>query len=354
MNNKRIVFFIGTLMYGGAERVVSTLANALAEKYSSITILLYFDKEICYEIKTKVDVVIVEKETKSLNLLKNVLWIRKFISINADVVFSFLSVFNMLMIVATLGFEIPVIVSNRSDPSNEPKNIFLRILRNKLYFFADVIIVQTSSSKKYFSRLFENKTVVIPNPVSPDLMKGAGLVTTKEKTVVTVGRLIDTKNHSLLIDAFSEIANDYIDYKLVIYGDGILRHKLEKQISQLCLNNQIHLAGLTGNIFEKIKSAEIFVLTSNYEGMPNALIEAMCMGLPVISTKVSGAIDYIDSGVNGYLINCDDKYALVNALSKLINNPTDRYRCSNEAIKICDELNEEAIINKWIKLIGGI
>src|SRR5690606_28813897 len=142
------------------------------------------------------------------NLAKNIRKIRKFVRDNADIVISFLSKFNIIMLLSTIGLKVPIIVSNRSDPHYEPKSFILRIFRNYLYNLASSIVTQTQSSKLYFPKKLQNKTYVIENPISINFPTGLGLNCKKEKKIITVGRLIRVKNQKMLIKAFSKISKE--------------------------------------------------------------------------------------------------------------------------------------------------
>lgn len=350
-DKKRIVFFIGSLQLGGAERVLSILANSLIILKYEVTIILYYDREICYELNNDIKIIEIEKETKSSSYFTNMLFLRKYIQRNADIVVSFLTVFNIFSILTTFNLHIPIIVSNRSDPNYEPRKRRLRMLRNFLYRFSSKIIVQTTSAKRYFPFSLQDKIVEIANPISGTLVKGEALLQEKEKKIVAVGRLIQSKNQLLLINAFTRIANKYADYELHIYGDGEYKAILEKQINDLNMSDRIILMGEEKNIFDKIKNADVFVLTSNYEGMPNSLLEAMCLGLPVVATRVAGAEDFIVSGENGLLVDCNDQQGVELSLEQLLDNPKQKETIAKNAVEIYEELRESQIINKWIKVL---
>ena len=354
MKSCRIVLFCGSLAFGGAERVLSILANSLMDIYSDVTLLLYYNRKICYELSDHIKIVTVEEKTKTKNLFINALWIRDFMKVNADLIISFMSVFNMYITISTIGLEIQIIVANRSDPSKEPQKKFLRYVRNFLYRIPKAITVQTQSAKEYFPNNLHKKIFVIPNPISEDLVKGDALKCAKKKKIVSVGRLIKLKNQQMLIDVFSEHLNTFKDYELVFYGDGDLRHYLEDHVRNIGCQGKVIFAGNQKNLFVQIKDSEFFVLPSDYEGMPNALVEAMCLGLPVISTKVSGANDFIIDGINGTLIECGDKAALANAMTEIAINEEKRLAYSHEAVKIYDQLQKDNIVKKWLEVIESL
>lgn len=351
---KKIVIFNGTLMQGGAERVISILSKKMAEMGIDVQILLYHDKQVFYEIDSKVKITVVERESESKNVARNILWLRKFFSENADVVISFLAPFNIVALIAHAGLKSKIIVADRNDPRYVPSNFFIRKIRDFLYNFADGIVLQTQHNKDYFGKRIRDNSVIIFNPV--DLGKTAGLArrVPKQKKIVSVGRLMPQKNQVMLLNAFARVHVDHPDYSLVIYGEGTYRSTLELKIDELGLSQCISLPGSSTTIFNDIADAQVFVLSSNYEGMPNALMEAMCLGLPCISTRVSGATDLIEDGYNGCLIEIGDEDRLYNKINMLIEDKTVRDGYAKRAVELNTELNVDKIIGQWIAYISNI
>ena len=210
------------------------------------------------------------ENTGTTNTVRNLGFIHKEFK-KYDVVLSFLAPFNMIALVANLFNKTPIIVADRNDPSKVPSNKYVRFVRDLLYKLADRIVVQTKHNQAYFKK----NTDVIYNPVVMDDFKGMALRVNKEKLIVSSARLEKQKNQEMLIDAFGAFHKSHPEYKLRIYGEGSYRENLEEKIDKLGLKDCILLPGVTKDIFNKIAAAELFVLTSNYEGMPNALIEAM-------------------------------------------------------------------------------
>ena len=351
---KRYIFFIGTLGNGGAERVVSILANKMAEEGMDVEILTYYDRPISYEINEKVKISVVEKITGNRNKIKNLFEIRKYFKKNAQVVISFLAPFNMMAIAANFGTGIPMIVADRNDPSKVPSNKVLRKIRDFLYCFADGVVMQTQKNKAYFSKIVQKKSEVIYNPVNLKEYAGISLNLEREKTIVTAGRLMPQKNQKMMIRAFKTVADKYPEYQLIIYGEGPKRNDLEQLISELKLEGNVQLPGNTTKLHDCIKAAGMFVLSSDYEGMPNALIEAMCLGLPVISTKVSGATDLIKDHENGILTELNDQGELEAAMLELIENPLLAEKLAKNAVKLNESLELTKIMNQWIQFIKKI
>ena len=349
----KITFFVGEFNGGGAERVISILANKLVEKDFDVEILKYHNTENAYKTDKRINITSVEENTNTRsNLFKNVLWMHKYFK-NTNTIISFLAPFNIIAIIANLGNKTPIIVSDRNNPNKVPNNKVVRTIRNFLYRKTDKVVVQTNESKGYFSYL-KDKCIVIPNPIDMKEYAGIALKIKKENKIVSVGRLEKQKNQLLLIDAFNDIKDKYKDFNLYIYGEGSHRIELENRIAQLNLKDRVFLPGNSNKVFEDIKDAKLFVLTSNYEGMPNALAEAMCLGIPSISTNVSGVKDLIEDGQNGYIINVNDKDALINRMQIILNDVKLSEDFSTKSVQLNDKLNVDTISNTWCELIKQI
>lgn len=351
MKDNRIVFFIGTLGNGGAERVVSILTRHFVTSEIQVEIVLYYDAEPFYRIHPDIKITYVERETGSKNILKNVLWLRRYFIENADLVISFLAQFNMIALTALFATGIPVIVADRNDPRHMPKQAPVRIARNLLYHLADVVVVQTQHNKDYFSPSLQKKCTIIYNPVDLQDKKGMALRTEKKKRIVSAARLMKQKNQLMLIDSFAQIQKEFPDYTLTIYGEGPFRQELEKRILEQGLSESVFLPGKVQNVFECIADADLFVLSSNFEGMPNALIEAMCLGLPVISTKVSGATDLIQDGINGLLVDVGDAEQLSDCMRRMLADSKLRQKYAQNAIALNEYLHTETIIGQWLRCL---
>lgn len=351
--HKRIVFFIGTLMEGGAERVISILSGYLAAHEYEVEILMYYDRGIFYQIDSRVKIVSVEREVQG-NLISKIRWLRKHFSANADIVISFLCTLNMVAITSLVGTGRPVIVADRNDPSKTPEKAVLRKARNILYMFSSKVVVQTTHNYEYFSAGIKKKAVVIPNPVKMGDLVGIALRTEKKKRIVSIGRLIPQKNQKLLIAAFNEVAKVYPGYTLTIYGEGESRGELENYIKELGIGSIVDLPGSKKNVHELMADASLFVLPSLYEGMPNVLIEAMCLGLPCISTKVSGADDLIQNNENGLIVKNNDQDDMVRGIVELLSNEALRNSFGEQAVKVSEKLTPETIASEWESVIKSL
>lgn len=349
------LFFIGTLSNGGAERVVSILSGEMAEQGMNVEILTYYDMPVFYSVHPNVKITCVEKETGTKGKVQNFFWVRKYFKKHANVLISFLAPFNIYALACNLGTGIPIIVADRNDPTKVPSNVLMRKVRDFLYRFADGIVVQTKKNQSYFSKQVQKKSEVIYNPINLGDKAGSALAETrKEKRIVSMGRLMPQKNQKMLLDAFQGVLKQYPDYQLIIYGEGPVREELESYAKDIGISGNVSLPGNISAVHELIKTAEMFVLSSNYEGMPNALIEAMCLGLPVISTEVSGAVDLITDHENGILTEINNREKLETAMLELIENPLLAEKLAQNAVGLNTELELNKIMNQWIYFIKKI
>lgn len=345
-----------TLSHGGAERVISILANYLASKDYEITILTWLDTPIFYKIDERVIVYSIEKESRSSNLIKKMIWFRRYMSKHKpDLLLSFLAIFNVVTLVSLLGLGVKTIVCERNDPRYTPFGKPQRILRNIIYYLADGILTQTDNNKAYFSDSLQDKTHVIYNPIfmNNDYI-GKALLMSREKTIISVARLEPQKNQLMLIEAFAEFSKNHPDFNLIILGEGHFRCTLEQKIRDLGISEKVHLPGVVNNVFEYLSKAQMFVLSSYFEGMPNTLLEAMCIGLPCISTKVSGAIDLIEDGKNGFLVDIDDYHTMAIKMNQIANNLELQNSLGKEASKLYARLNVDVISKEWENYINNM
>ena len=345
-----IVFTVGTMSAGGAERVVSFIANSLATDNNHITIVMWFDSPIFYTLNDKIGIIALESNSK-IGKIREFRGIIK--QINPDIVLSFLAPINIATIIAMIGLKIKLIVSERNDPRYVPFSPILRIVRNLLYRFSIAITTQTDNNKFYFSKQLQSKCTVIFNPVNikPEMQRIA-LETKKKHKIVTVSRLVRQKNLQMLINAFEQSLQKYPAYELYIYGEGDEENKLKQIVTQKKLNGKVFFPGSVKDVHNKMIDAEIFILSSNFEGMPNALLEAMSLGLPCIATKVSGAVDLIEDGKNGVLISVGDEQSLANEICKLLADKNRRNIIGKEASKLFDKLSPNVIIEQWRRYIA--
>lgn len=347
---KKIDIITRAMTSGGAERVIAQLANFFVEKNIKCRIITTEEYEVMYELDKRIKVIPVGKKANSkvLDRIARYKVVRKTVlSERPDVVLTMPEDSGIYVILSLLGTGIPVYVSERNNPWVMPDVKITRFLRKIAYPFAKGVIFQTEMAKSFFSKFIQKKGVVIGNPVDatriPVPYEGE-----RKKVIVGAGRLEKQKNFSLLISAFAEFSKDVPGYELCIYGEGRLREQLEKEADILRIADKVLLPGRKNNLLELMNECSMFVLSSDYEGMPNVLIEAMCMGMPVISTDCpsGGPKELIQDHVNGLLIPVGDKTAMVAAMKECVEIKNQKRMAAN-AYKIKRKLAGEEIFEQW-------
>ncbi|MCD4742645.1 MAG: glycosyltransferase [Desulfobacteraceae bacterium] len=338
---------MGAFGCGGRARMLSCLMNELSNKGHNI-FAYFYDKQWKSNIYSGFHYFKINSGFR--NIIKSVKELTAIIK--SDDIDCMLTIDQRLaekLSLISLLLNIPIILSERTDPKRKYTKLnsrLHRLLEKLCFYFADGIVFQTETAKNHYIKHIRNKSIVIQNPILDDRLPFVDYNKRKKKIVITAA-LLEVKNVQLLIDSFSEI--DTNEYELKIYGDGLLKKQLSKSIKQHKMEHKIFLMGNVESVVDHIANASIFVLCSNLEGMPNALIEAMSVGLPCISTDVpsGGTKALINNNTNGYLIPVGDKKALKERLNILINNASLRKQIGKEALKIRETNSKEIIIKQW-------
>ena len=271
---------------------------------------------------------------------------------NPDIVLSFLTNTNLLAVINNYisRKKYPIIISERCDPRKRSK--LLINLCNRVYPLADCIVCQSREIENYFLEKKPNAiTSVIPNPVNEECINTQS-INKRKNLIVSAGRLNNQKNYDLLIDAFSDIEKDYSDYYVEIYGQGPEKDRLQEKVNQLGLQERILFKGVKTNVMKHISDAKLYIMSSDFEGFPNALVEAMASGLPVISTDFPTGVarELIRDEENGYVIPVGDRKKLSQAMVKIISNEEIQKKMSTNNVKLREQLNVNNIVSKWNKL----
>ena len=342
----KVIIVIGIFGLGGAERVSLNLANWMSlQSDNKVTIVaLSRAKGQSYPING-LDFIELNRKLPILALRK-VLKEKK-----PDVVLTMCTPMCIYTVPALFGLRVKHIVSERNDPAHFAGRISTKIVSKALMRLADGYVFQTSDAQAFYGGSIARRSVVIPNPLfNVEKMSEKAYSGADTKTIISVGRLNKQKNQPMLIDAFAEFHQRHPEYRLMIYGEGPERSKLEEQAKNLGIQDACQLPGATNEILDKIYSASLFVLSSNFEGMPNALMEAMALGLPCISTDCpcGGPRELIKNEENGLLVPVGDKTALVAAMEKMTGNREMMMRIGRNAIKIRNTHSMDAICKQWL------
>lgn len=358
-----ILLVISSLGSGGAERVMSLMANYWANERHRVT-LVTLDKTgndfyLLSANVSRIGLDLLCESNHTLAALANnfsrTARLRKTIKeVRPDVVISFMEKTNILTILATSLLPVTTIISERTDPRFHQIGSIWTWLRNRIYQYAYALVVQTNGVWGWASFRFRNcKIEVIPNPVVlPPSFEEATHSQSTETTVVAIGRLDRYKGFDILINAFSQCVTDRPEWRLVILGEGPERKELERLLHERDLVGRVELPGRVQDVFPILSKAALFVLSSRYEGFPNALIEAMACGLPVIATDCpSGPAEIITNGVDGVLVPIEDVHAMAEAMGRLMDSNELRAHLASAAVNIRKRLSIHEVMRKWDALL---
>lgn len=350
---KKVSFVITDMSSGGAERVMSLIANYFVEKNIDIQILAIKSDKVIYSLDDRICFKFLGVYKNNIfKFLARIYKIRKETR-DSDVIISFLWHCNVYTILATLFTNKKIIISERSDPKKEMRGKFrfFKWFRNLCYYAADKIVFQTEDARRYYRGSLYDKGIIIPNPISsnlPKVFRGQ-----REKKLVAACRLTGQKNVSMMIKAFSNIYNEFPEYSLYIYGEGEEKKALEKIVEERKMSGAIKFLGFSNDIINEISKAKLFLTSSNFEGISNSMLEALAMGIPVVATDcpVGGAKQFIRSEINGELVPMEDIESFQIAIKKILLDDNYWIKLSNNAVNIREEISIKKIGDKWIDLL---
>lgn len=354
-----LLFYINAINGGGAERVILQLAHHFSnEGYRSVLVTSFVDEGKEYVVPDGVIRLSMEQdEIKQSKLRRNISRIKKLREIckkeRPVAVISFMAEPNFRSIIATIGLKTKRIVSVRNDPQKEYAGKLGWIVGKLVLPHADGCVFQTEDAKAWFPIKLQKKSSVITNDVKEEFFAIHRSLT---QDVVSVGRLSKQKNHALLISAFACVAERFPKQKLLLYGAGQLENDLREQIASLGMEDRILLMGATDDVAGVLKQARVFVLSSDYEGMPNCLMEALAAGVPCISTDCpcGGPRMLITHGENGLLVPVRDQNAMASAIEKLLSETEFADMLGNAAKARAEEYYPDKVFAKWKKYVEEV
>lgn len=349
----KVIFVIVSMAGGGAERVISILANQFVQNGIDVTILMIAGNEVAYELDKRIHLICAGQVSggsmrKRMERIRN---IRKVFKENRDsLIISFGPGTSFFAVLADLFLCHTFLISERNDPAACPHPR----MRNLVYSYAKAVVFQTHDAMECFPDRLQKKGCVIPNPISGGI--AVPYVGARQKTVVAVGRLEEQKNYGMLLHAFQQFHKKYEDYTLHIFGKGSLQKSLEELAAKLQISEAVYFEGFCPNVADKIRDAGIYALSSDYEGVSNALLEAMAAGLPVVATDcpIGGSRLCIEDGINGLLVPVGDADKMTQALERMVQHPEEAEAMGKRAVEVRERFSEEAIIAQWIEVIRGL
>ncbi|MEK6302025.1 MAG: glycosyltransferase family 4 protein [Acidobacteriota bacterium] len=360
----RLTLVIHSLQGGGAERVMTTLANSWAAASLQVTLLTFADSAmpLFYELDSRVDHISLNIAGHSTNKfaaaaknLHRVYRLRQAIrASHPDAVLSFMDNTNVLTLLATRSLGVRVVVAGRSDPKMNDSGPIWSLLRRLTYPHADALVVQSTGAFNYFSPRVQSRTCIIPNPVlAPVENAGTAIRASYRPLVLAMGRMVEAKGFDLLLQAFAQVKDAHPEWRLAILGDGPLFSEMERLRNTLGLTDRVLLPGRVKNTQAYLNDADLFVMSSRYEGFPNALCEAMATGVAAISTDCpSGPREIIRNGVDGLLVPPESVGALATSMDQLMSNELERKRLAMRATEVTTRFDLPGVLRLWETILG--
>jgi GalNAc-alpha-(1->4)-GalNAc-alpha-(1->3)-diNAcBac-PP-undecaprenol alpha-1,4-N-acetyl-D-galactosaminyltransferase len=362
----KIIVLTSSLSTGGAERVASTLCNSWARRGDRVTLIPTFSGggEPFYPLSKEVELIylaarIQGQRGKILQYKERFFMLRRLIAERLpDVVVSFLPNVNVAAILVAAGMRVPVIICERSDPSQQPYTLFWKIACRATYRFADMLTVQTAAVAKSAADIFPKvgKIRAVANPLPSEISEHLRTPDRARKILLSLGRLSEEKQVNKIIDGFSDVCNAFQEWELHIYGDGPLSNELEEIIIRRDLQHRILLKGRTNNPWAVMAGADAFVMASRYEGFPNALLEAMGIGLPCIAFDCpSGPREISNDGRDAVLVPMNDVAGLSAAMEKLMSYESFRTMLGTQARNsVHERYSLDAVLSRWDDLFREV
>lgn len=356
---KTIVFYIATLTRGGAERVIVNLANYFYRQGYEVYMVTLEPDEGLYPMENGIHKIVLKDEQKNgiigriRGALGRITQVRRLLAdTQAQTLVSFIGKTNIRAILAALGTKTKVFVAVRSAPGREYAGRLQSVLAKTLFCFADGIVFQSEGAKSFFPKTVQRKSRILYNPLSPEYID-AFYTGERRNEIVTVGRMDKVKNHALLVDAFSRVVKEKPQMHLTIYGGGDCMEAIQKQVKELGIADKVSLPGDSEQISEKIRDARMFVLSSDFEGMPNAVAEAFAVGAVVVSTDCpsGGARMLVRDGETGLLVPVRDAERMAAAMLRILEDAKLEERLRRNAYKFSQTLHPDKINGMWKQYI---
>ena len=364
----KVVLFIPTVGTGGAERVISLMANYWAEKGHDITVLSldHSSSKPFFSLHKNVryhPLGLMKEDKGYLGKIRRtifqVITTRKWINnTEPDVVIAQLDIAIFLAMTSTIFSNVKAIVYEGNNPYLNVTNKYLQKLNNFIYRFTDHLVLQTQQIATTFPEHLQNKISVIYNPVTTppaQLKQEDYLQNLQRKKIISIGRLEHQKGYDVLVRAFHLFLQHHPNWHLEILGEGREREALEKLCKERGIADRVLLPGNVKQPYNRLIESSMFVLSSRFEGLPNVLLEAMSVGMPVIATRCKfGPEEMVHHRENGLLVPVEDAEALANALEILADDSELCKYLGTNAVKVNDKLHLDKIMQQWEDVINSL
>ena len=360
----KIGFLISDLNAGGAERATSSLANYFSQNGHSVEIITFKDIESFYPLDDEVQHLRLGFDEIDLSLslkrifgaFKRMMKIRSFVKKRKlDVLIGMSFSMTWYTVIATKFTKTKSIGTERNNPYKYKATKINSFLRKFFYKLCDGYVFQTKKASLFFTDKLKKRDIIIPNAIFNKTVYELTPPAERERLICAVGRLNKQKRFDILIDAFASIEKKIPEYKMIIFGEGELRSELEERIASYSLDGRIFLPGTDQQSVKVVNRAEVFVLSSDLEGMPNVLMEAMAMGVPCVSTRCDmGPEELIENRENGILVDVGSTQQIADAILEIINDSSLSDKLSSNARKLLSTHSIDAISEKWLTFLKKI
>lgn len=357
MNRPTLLFYINSLHRGGAQRVMVQLAGRFAREGFRTVLVTSFQEAAEYPLPEGVERRNLESGPAPKGSLRRnvsrILALRGLLrEYRPEVLIAFMAEPNFRAVLAAAGLPVKTLISVRNDPEREYAGRLFRFVGQHILPHADFCVFQTEQARAWFPESLQKKSAVIQNQVDARFFDRPAVKDARD--IVAVGRLTAQKNHAGLLRAYAKLGPTA--ERLVIYGEGEEREKLEALIRELGLESRALLPGLCEDVPAAIAGAKLFVLSSDYEGMPNALLEAMALGLACIATDCpcGGPAEIIEDGKNGLLVPVGDEAALSAAMRRLLEDEDARRALGRNAKESAERFRPEAVFARWLACVNAL
>lgn len=358
----KILFITNSIGFGGAEKMMAFVANSLCKRNHTVSVINF--NSVGIEINSSLQIfddrikVITYsgKQGGQISRLKKFLFAYQNISCsNADVIVGFTAFPNYIGKIVGFFKGIPSIMSERGNP-------YITINKRNLHSLLELVIInhseggvfQIEGAKSFYGKNLQKKSIIIPNPIFFKAPIKYVPYEQRTKTIVSVGRFDNAqKRYDVMIKAFSIFLMKNPEWILKLYGDGPDAEKIKTWVAEEGISDKVLFMGVSKNPMKDISIDGIFLITSDYEGISNSLLEAMAIGLPCVSTDSppGGARMLIEDGVNGLLAPTGSPESIANAMNRFVENPDLAKSCGNNARNVINRFNADKLMDLWEKYI---